>query len=102
MTGELLRSSQCYESGVLTNLWLRDCDLSGADLSRQVLVGSSFSDCNFTNASLKDAVISNASFTDGCTGLTASQLRSTWNYTNDRMDTVHLPRLLEAQLGSTQ
>jgi len=64
-------------------------DLSGWDLSRVNLTGSTFSHCTFAGTNLEDAVITGARFSS-TSDLTVEQIQSTWNYKHGRMEGVEL------------
>ncbi len=89
--------TQSFKMKNLLGLRLRYFDLSETDLSGFDLTGARFGSCDLTNVSLADATITDMSFSD-CTGLTTEQIRSTWNYKNDRMDGIDLPPEIEAEL----
>ena len=97
LTFDQLRRTSSYRTRTLSRIRLYRCDLTNADLSNQLLDGSYFSDCNFSNCKLDNAILTNAGFSDACTGLTAEQIRSTWNFKHRQMDTVQLPKNLQAE-----
>lgn len=100
LTYDHLRSTRSYRMRTLSRVRLYECDLSGADLSGQLLDGSYFADCNFSDCKLDNTVLTNAGFSDACMGLTAQQIRSTWNFKHQQMDTVQLPKSLRAEFES--
>jgi hypothetical protein len=62
-----------------------------------------FLGCRFGGASFEDAVITNAHIIHGLrlsTGLSLTQIKSTWNYKHGRMQGVKLPEELAAALES--
>jgi len=69
-------------------------DLAGFDLSNQNLTGAAFGRCDLTNVDFTGAVITGADFAyrrQPNTGLTADQIKSTWNYKHGRMEGIQLP-----------
>ncbi len=118
---EKLRQTASFKMKDLRGLGLVHFDLGETNLSGFDLSGARFRSCDLTNVSLADATITDmtisgcthslrplmldhirATITDmtisGCTGLTAQQIRSTWNYKNDRMDGIDLPPDIEGEL----
>jgi uncharacterized protein YjbI with pentapeptide repeats len=103
VTKEQLYSTRSYKEGNLAALyvpWVRDAptpfvefDFSGQNLTGCVLWGP------FTGAVFTDAVITGADLNHNWHGLTADQIRSTWNYKHDRMDGVRIPDELRIELG---
>jgi uncharacterized protein YjbI with pentapeptide repeats len=93
MTTDRLRSTWNYRRGDLTGIAFMGADLSGCDFSRQNLTDCTFRGCNLTGAPFNDAVITNAKFSPHApnTGLTAEQIKSTWNYKHGRMGGIQLP-----------
>jgi uncharacterized protein YjbI with pentapeptide repeats len=89
LTREQLYSTRSYRQGDLAGLRLWSIDLSGWDLSRVNLTGSTFSHCTFAGTNLEDAVITGARFSS-TSDLTVEQIQSTWNYKHGRMEGVEL------------
>ncbi len=89
LTREQLYSTRSYQQGDLAGLRLWWIDLSGWDLSRVNLTGSTFSHCTFAGTNLEDAVITGARFSS-TSDLTVEQIQSTWNYKHGRMEGVEL------------
>jgi uncharacterized protein YjbI with pentapeptide repeats len=90
-----------YRKGNLSRIGFGNIDLSKCNLSRQNLTEARFGDCVFTGANFEDAVITDTDFIclgSGNTGLTVEQIKSTWNYKNDRMAGVLLPKELAEAL----
>lgn len=102
ITQDHLRSTASYQEGDLSGVWFGGMDLSGCDLSRQNLTGCQFTGCNLTDCVLNDAVISDVNFAVRSSrpnvGLTAQQIKSTWNYRQGRMEGVVLPEELSEAL----
>jgi len=69
-------------------------DLSACDLSGQNLTDCTFRGCDLTNALFNDAVVTNAKFSPHAPnkGLTADQIKSTWNYKHGCMEGIVLPK----------
>ncbi|MBN8602545.1 MAG: pentapeptide repeat-containing protein [Planctomycetes bacterium] len=93
-----LSTTSSFKSGLLSNIEFQSCDLSGVDFSRQCLVGCSFNGCNLSDSRWDQAVISAVTFSDSCRGLTAENIRSTWNFQQDRMREVSLTTELKRAL----
>ena len=97
-----LCSTKNYREGNLFGIRLWHIDLSGCDLSRQNLTGCEFVRCDFSSANFEDAVITDADFGkhrgSECIGLTLDQIKSTWNYKNNRMEGIVLPKEIAAAL----
>lgn len=103
VTKEQLYSTQSYKEGNLAALyvpWVRgaptpfvEFDFSGQNLTGCVLWGP------FTGAVFTDAVITGADLNYNWHGLTAEQIKSTWNYKNGRMAGVRIPDELRIELG---
>jgi uncharacterized protein YjbI with pentapeptide repeats len=94
LTKAHLYSTRSYEQGDLSGLQLWSIDLSGCDLSGVNLTGCVFESCSFSNANFDDAVITRGRFSRA-TDLTVEQIKSTWNFRNDRMSTIEIPSHLE-------
>jgi len=94
LTREHLYSTASYKQGDLSGMKMFGFDLGGWDFSRQNLTGAAFWQCSLLAADFTDAVITGASFAHpypASTGLTAEQIRSTWNFKNGRMEGIVLP-----------
>ncbi len=104
LTRKQLYSTASYKRGDLTGLRLTWSDLSGCDFSGVNLTGSAFAQCSFADANFEDAVITDVDFRSvsgartGCKGLTANQIKSTWNYKHGRMEGIRLPEELAEAL----
>ena len=95
----------------LTRTQFVGCDFTRASLAGTCLNGSQFRGCAFSYATLESAVISHARFAEDrreyifrqrfpdSTGLTVDQIKSTWNYRDNRMEGIVLPKELTEQLG---
>ena len=96
ITKEQLCSTRNYQQGNLSKIRLLGIDLSGCDLSRQNLTGCEYKRCDFSDANFEDTVITDTNFGKKrdweCTGLTLGQIQSTWNYKNNRMEGITLPK----------
>ena len=96
VTRKQLFTTRNYKEGHLSNIRIWNVNFNGADFSGINLTGCRFYDCNFTNASFNDTVISGVTFSgfntrDNMTGLTLDQIKSTWNYKNNRMEGITSP-----------
>ncbi|MFO7902541.1 MAG: pentapeptide repeat-containing protein [Planctomycetota bacterium] len=103
LTKQQLYSTASYEQGDLCGLRLVSSDLSGCDLSGMNLTGCRFLDCKFAGTDFEDAVITAARFgpynSIAESGrLTVEQIKSTWNYENNRMEGIKLPKQIAAAL----
>jgi uncharacterized protein YjbI with pentapeptide repeats len=94
-----IKSCSNYNEGDFHGLAFYDCSFEGLDLSGFDLADAEFFECNFSGVKMSNSVVSRTSFgresaTDQkiiSPGMTADQIRSTWNYKNDRMNSVKLP-----------
>ncbi|HUG70918.1 MAG TPA: pentapeptide repeat-containing protein [Pirellulaceae bacterium] len=90
-----LYSTADYKRGVIMRTVFLHCDFSGVDLSGMCLIESRFQLCDLKGANFEDAVITRVNFGDGSfdqsTGLTADQIKSTWNYKHGRIEGITLP-----------
>ncbi len=106
VNGEHLRSTASYRQGDLSGIQLYDVDLAGVDLSNQNLTKAAFGHCDLTNVDFTGAVITGADFVtfryrrDPTKGLTADQIKSTWNYKHGRMEGIRLPPEIAQALRS--
>jgi uncharacterized protein YjbI with pentapeptide repeats len=106
VTGKHLRSTASYRQGDLSGIRLYDVDLAGVDLSNQNLTKAAFGHCDLTNVDFTGAVITGADFVtfryrrDPTKGLTADQIKSTWNYKHGRMEGIRLPPEIAQALRS--
>jgi uncharacterized protein YjbI with pentapeptide repeats len=96
---EQLYSTKSYQHGDLRGITFLQSNMSGWDLSRCNLTACRFSHCYFENATFEDAVITSVHFANhGWMGLTLDQLKSTWNYKNNRMKGIVLPDVVAEAL----
>ncbi len=104
LTKAQLYSTASYKEGNLTRLVTAWSDLAGCDLAGMNLTGSRFGQCDFTGANLEDAVITDVNFVSvsgvscGCRGLSADQIKSTWNCRHHHMKGITLPNEISAAL----
>jgi uncharacterized protein YjbI with pentapeptide repeats len=100
ITSADLCSTKNYKAGNLVGINLRMIDLTKCDLSAVNLTEARFGQCKFNNANFKEAVITGADFGPQSgpfafresTGLSANQIRTTWNYKHKRMHGIVLPK----------
>jgi uncharacterized protein YjbI with pentapeptide repeats len=98
LTKAQLCSTTSYSRGDLSRVGIAKCDLSKCSLAGVNLSGARFGQCTFSGADFNDAVITGVNFCSvsllpsGCTGLTADQIRTTWNFKHDRMKGIILPQ----------
>jgi uncharacterized protein YjbI with pentapeptide repeats len=102
VTKEQLYSTRSYKEGNLAGLhvpWERDAPTPFVefDFSRQNLTGCVLWG-PFTGAVFTDAVITGADLNHNWRGLTATQIKSTWNYKTGRMAGVRIPDELRSEL----
>ncbi|MBR4834484.1 MAG: pentapeptide repeat-containing protein [Thermoguttaceae bacterium] len=71
-------------------------DYRDFDFSRSSFVECQFVDLDFTGADFTDAAFHECSLSGR--GLTLEQMKSTWNWKAGRMDLLHLPPELQAQI----
>jgi uncharacterized protein YjbI with pentapeptide repeats len=101
LSGSTLLDTRTYQSGLLFGIQFVGCDFSDVDFSRRCIVSCSFDRCNLTDANFNQTVISGVTFSDPCKGLTAAQIRSTWNFQQERMELVQLPDSIRSELKSS-
>lgn len=91
ITSERLRSTASYKMGDLSGITFTT-DLSGMDLSRQLLAGCVFLTSALTGTDFTDAVISGCEFRMFKPEDVPSveQIKSTWNYKHDRMEGIKM------------
>ncbi|PHS11495.1 MAG: hypothetical protein COA78_09685 [Blastopirellula sp.] len=97
---EQLETTKNFQEGQLTGINFNGQQFTNVDLSGQNLSNSSFRG-RFHGANLTDAVISNCKFSEPTgieTGLTIKQIKSTWNYKNNRMAGIKFPEELAKAL----
>jgi len=103
LTKEGLYSTTNYQQGRLQKITFQYINMSGWDLARKDLTGCRFFNCNFAGTLFDNAVITDVEFAriglGGCTGLTAEQIKSTWNYRHGRMAGIKLPPAVAEALG---
>jgi len=98
LTKAQLCSTISYSRGDLSRVAIARCDLSECSLAGVNLTGAKFGQCTFSGTEFSDAVITGVNFCSvsavpsGCTGLTADQIRTTWNFKHDRMKGITFPR----------
>jgi uncharacterized protein YjbI with pentapeptide repeats len=95
---EALTETKSYLVGNLHGCRFGSSDFAGVDFSRQLLSYAMFAKCDLDDCKFDDAVISFARFRD-CRGLTAEQIKSTWNYRHNRMEGIELPPQVAQELG---
>jgi uncharacterized protein YjbI with pentapeptide repeats len=99
-----LQSTYDFKSGLVVDCRFESIDFTDADFSRMNFIGCSFwhhedhdqpyqPPCNFRNVNLADTVITNCNFRS-VENLTKEQIESTWNYKNNRLENVVLPKYL--------
>ena len=105
LPSEQLKSTKSYQNGQLIGVAFRGQDFSKIDMSGQNLSNASFHGCIFNETSFNDAVISNCWFDRyprGEIDLTIEQIKSTWNYKNNRMVGIKFPEELAKALEQEQ
>lgn len=109
-TMKQLKSTHTYKTGALVNVTFEGMDFSDMDFTSMNLTGCRLLltpigisvlalKCNMQNAVFTDAVISNCDFR-GTENLTLEQIKSTWNYKNNRMVGITLPEEIQAALDA--
>ncbi|MDR1484802.1 MAG: pentapeptide repeat-containing protein [Planctomycetaceae bacterium] len=106
ITKEQLYTTQSYKKRIINNVTFNKIDLTNATLNDLKLIGCIFgraespiSKCNFKNANLTNSDISNCDFTNAI-NLSIDQIKSTWNYKNNRMDGIKLPEEIPKELDT--
>lgn len=104
---EAFYSSLGYQSGLMANYYFYPegenedetelFDASGWDLSRLDLTNAKLRRLNLKDADFTNSVISYCSF-EGSQGLTLEQLKTTWNWRRNRMNTVVLPEEIREEV----
>jgi uncharacterized protein YjbI with pentapeptide repeats len=94
ITKERLFTTKNYKDGDLAGITFSGIDFSKCDFSRQNLIHASFLDCDLTGTNFQDAVITHTCFSGASWSAhpTADQIKSTWNYKNNRMEGIVLPK----------
>ena len=92
---EQLRSTKSYREGDLSGVGFVQLDFTNFDFSGQNLTGVRFQSCDLTGADFTNALITRATASDTTESrravMTADQIKSTWNYKNNRMEGIDLP-----------
>jgi uncharacterized protein YjbI with pentapeptide repeats len=96
----ILPTTKSFKDGTLANNRFLHSNMSDLNLDRMNLTNCQFDGCDLTGITFNDAVISRVDFTTA-KGLTADQVRSTWNFKNNRMSDVFLPAGLIESLSRT-
>jgi uncharacterized protein YjbI with pentapeptide repeats len=97
MSKDQLYSTHDYKIGSVNNITFRYSEFGDADFR---LIN--FTDCRFINSNIKntnftDAIISRCDFSSAI-NLTVDQIKSTWNYKNNRMTGIKLPKKIQQKL----
>ena len=71
-------------------------DFKDYDFSNSFISDCHFINVDFTRASFENAVLHNVSF-DHCL-ISLEQIKTTWNYRNNRLDSVVLPRAIQREI----
>lgn len=96
----ILPTTRSYQDGTLAHNTFLDSDMSDLNLDRINLTNCTFDRCDLARATFNDAVVSRADFREA-KGLAVDQIRSTWNFKNNRMSDVLLPAGLMSSLSAT-
>jgi uncharacterized protein YjbI with pentapeptide repeats len=106
ITKEQLYTTQSYKNRIINNVTFNKVDLTDAMLNDLKLIDCIFgraespiSKCSFKNANLTNSDISNCDFTN-VINLSIDQIKSTWNYKNNRMDGIKLPEEIQKILDA--
>lgn len=103
ITKPQLASTRSYREGRLCEIQFRAMNLRSFDFSCVNLTGAGFAGCDLTLAKFDDAVITNVDFVNPAfrptLGLTADQIKSTWNYRHGRMEGIVLPEEIADRLN---
>jgi uncharacterized protein YjbI with pentapeptide repeats len=108
MTKTQLYSTNDYKKGILQNITFDNSDFSNIDFASINLTDCKFIPINLqsknSNTNLKDAdfngsIISDCDFTN-TKNLTIGQIKSTWNYKNNRMEGIKLPAEIQEALDA--
>jgi len=86
----LLPTTRSYKNGILYDITFVASDMSNLNFDRMNLTRCYFQDCDLTGTTFEDAVVTSVSFRSA-RGLTAEQIKSTWNYKHGRMKGIRLP-----------
>ncbi|MDR1485483.1 MAG: pentapeptide repeat-containing protein [Planctomycetaceae bacterium] len=90
-------SSQISSSGKID--YSSSKTYANKDFSKLNLTGCSFEWIDFSNTNFTDSVISSCKFR-ACNELTIDQIKSTWNYKNNRMTGITLPPKIQKILDA--
>ena len=90
-----IAATKNFKQRDLTGIRFSRLNLANGDFSNVDLSGAYFNYCDLTNAKFNDAIVTGSWF-DSCSGLTESQIKSTWNFKNGR---VHQIKQLPGELA---
>ncbi|MDR1483421.1 MAG: pentapeptide repeat-containing protein [Planctomycetaceae bacterium] len=109
MNREMVYSTQSYKQGNLIGITFHGYAYSQlGNMRNWNLANQNLSNCRFRYVDLADADFTNAIITGvqfvddykNTSNLTIDQIKSTWNYKNDRMDGIKLPAEIQKQLDA--
>ncbi|MDR2642847.1 MAG: pentapeptide repeat-containing protein [Planctomycetaceae bacterium] len=114
ITKDQLYTTKSYKNGFISKSRFFDADFSHANLSNMNLTGCRFFKCDFKDADFTNSVINNCSFGISAKesgynvnnphleskNLSIEQIKSTWNYKNNRMDGIKLPEEIQKALDA--
>jgi uncharacterized protein YjbI with pentapeptide repeats len=92
-------SNAAFVRMTLVECIFRNTDLSKTDFKQTTLVKCAFYDTDLNKADFTDSVISGCDF-KSAQNLTINQIKSTWNYKNNRMSGISLPEEIQKQLDA--
>jgi uncharacterized protein YjbI with pentapeptide repeats len=97
-----LQKDQLQKTSSFKNKKIIDCkfcmDMSGLNFSQFILMGCHFA-CDFTNVNFTDSIITDCFFAWD-SNITIDQVKSTWNYKNNRMEGIKLPAKIQKILDA--
>lgn len=99
MNAEIMQSTKSYQNRELYRIHFIGASLAGLDLTGQLLNSVGFFQCDLSNVRFDDAVLVGVRFSSPNKGLTADQIRSTWNFKSGRMNLISLPDDLARELN---
>jgi uncharacterized protein YjbI with pentapeptide repeats len=106
MNKEQLYVTQSYKEGNLDRVYFYSCNFADANFTKVNLTGCGFSNTIINKANFTDAIISNCSFSGPSSGvndkmeITIEQIKSTWNYKNNRMDGIRFSAKMQKALDA--
>jgi uncharacterized protein YjbI with pentapeptide repeats len=106
MNKEQLYVTKSYKEGNLNRVYFSSCNFANANFTKVNLTGCGFANTIINTANFTDAIISNCGFRGSYSGvddkmeITIEQIKSTWNYKNNRMDGITFSAKMQKALDA--